>query len=96
MGTGHIFLSHTYDLLGNITSGPLGAYGYTGNTGVSYAEPGAATAVASRTLTYDNNGNLTSLGTNTYPGTIATASPNLETASQVRVTAMMTRICASG
>jgi YD repeat-containing protein len=31
-----------------------------------YANPDAATAVASKTLTCDNNGNLTALGTTTY------------------------------
>jgi hypothetical protein len=37
-----------------------------GNTGTAYANPDAATAVASKTLTYDNNGNLTAIGTSTY------------------------------
>ena len=32
----------------------------------SYADPDAPTAVASKTLTYDNNGNLTALGTSTF------------------------------
>jgi uncharacterized protein RhaS with RHS repeats len=36
------------------------------NSGTSYANPDAATVVASKTLTYDNNGNLTAIGTSTY------------------------------
>jgi RHS repeat-associated protein len=36
------------------------------NSGTSYANPDAATAVASKTLTYDNNGNLTAIGTSTF------------------------------
>jgi YD repeat-containing protein len=55
-----------YDLLGNITSGPLGSYGYAGSTGSNYADPDAPTTVASKSLTCDNNGNLTALGTSTY------------------------------
>ena len=58
--------TYAYDLLGNITSGLLGSYAYAGSGGSSYANPDAATAVALKTLTYDNNGNLTALGTSTY------------------------------
>jgi RHS repeat-associated protein len=58
--------TYAYDLLGNITSGPLGSYGYAGNTGSNYANPDAVTSLATKTLTYDNNGNLTALGTTTY------------------------------
>lgn len=36
------------------------------NSGTSYADPDAPTTIASKTLTYDNNGNLTALGTTTY------------------------------
>jgi hypothetical protein len=41
------------------------AHGY-GLSDSNYANPDAPTAVASKTLTYDNNGNLTALGTSTY------------------------------
>jgi RHS repeat-associated protein len=58
--------TYAYDALGNITSGPLGSYSYAGSGGSSYANPDAATAVASKNLTYDNNGNLTAIGSTTY------------------------------
>jgi len=58
--------TYAYDALGNITSGPLGAYAYTGNTGSNYADPDAPTAVGSTTLSYDQNGNLTSEGPTSY------------------------------
>lgn len=41
--------TYTYDALGNITSGPLGAYSYAGNTGSNYANPDAVTSIASST-----------------------------------------------
>ena len=58
--------TYTYDVLGNITSGPLGAYAYTGNTGSNYANPDAVTSIGSTTMAYDQNGNLKSEATSTY------------------------------
>ncbi len=58
--------TYTYDVLGNILSGPLGNYTYGGSSGSSYADPDAVTAIGSTTLTYDKNGNLTAEGTTTY------------------------------
>jgi RHS repeat-associated protein len=59
--------NYSYDLLGNlITKTGQGAYIYAGNTGSSYADPDAATMIGSSTLSYDNNGNLTSSGTHGY------------------------------
>ena len=58
--------SYAYDLFCNITSGPLGSYSYAGSTGSKYADPDSPTTVASKTLSYDNNGNLTAIGTSIY------------------------------
>src|SRR5208283_1837006 len=51
----------TYDALGNILTGPDGAYSYTGNTGSSYANPDAVTQTvlttngSTPTIAYDNS-----------------------------------------
>jgi len=63
--------SYTYDALGNITgvtyNGSTTSYAYAGT---NYANPDAATqmanGIATSTLTYDHNGNLTSTETTTY------------------------------
>ncbi|MCU0660174.1 MAG: putative toxin [Candidatus Pacebacteria bacterium] len=55
--------SFAYDALGNLLSGPAGAYVYAGT---GYANPHAATKINSITRTYDNDGNLTSDGTFTH------------------------------
>lgn len=64
-----------YNAIGDMTSGPAGSYTYGGSTGTNYANPHAATAIASSTLTYDNDGNQTSDGTLTntwnYKGQLA-------------------------
>lgn len=72
-------ISYTYDFIGNITSRSekIGTtptitynYLYQGNQGSSYANPHAITSISDGTTTvaylYDNNGNLTSAGTQTY------------------------------
>lgn len=38
--------TYSYNVLGNILSGPLGTYSYTGDSGGSYANPHALTAIA--------------------------------------------------
>lgn len=59
--------SFAYNAIGNLTTkGDSGTYLYQGNTGTNYANPHAATKVGVVTFTYDNNGNLTNDGTNTY------------------------------
>jgi hypothetical protein len=59
--------NYSYDVLGNLLSKTgEGNYAYAGNTGSSYADPDAATMIGSSTLSYDNNGNLTSSGTHGY------------------------------
>ncbi len=59
--------TYSYDAVGNITNkSDQGTYLYEGNTGSLYANPHAATSIASTTLTYDMNGNLTALGPYAY------------------------------
>ncbi len=59
--------NYAYDALGNITNkSDLGAYSYTGNTGVSYANPHAVTDINGTTYSYDKNGNLLSDSTWTH------------------------------
>ncbi len=63
--------SYTYNPLGGIaTSSDRGGYYYQGNIGTNYANPHAPTSIvyglATSTLAYDNNGNLTSDGTYNY------------------------------
>ncbi|MDQ7814929.1 MAG: DUF2341 domain-containing protein [Patescibacteria group bacterium] len=50
--------SFSYDAIGNLTSSELGEYTYAGNTGSLFANPSAATAIGSLSLSYDENGNL--------------------------------------
>ncbi len=57
-GTPTYAQTFTYDPIGNIASGPLGAYSYTGSSGTSYANPHAVTSAGTVTYTYDNDGNL--------------------------------------
>ena len=59
----------SYDALGNLLTGPAGTYLYQGNTGSSFANPDAVTSLvnsATTTFSYDNNGNLTAVGTTTF------------------------------
>ena len=58
--------AYVYDAIGNIISGPAGAYIYAGNQGSSYANPHAATSINGVAYVYDNNGNLLSDGIRTY------------------------------
>jgi RHS repeat-associated protein len=51
-----------YDALGNITSGPLGTYSYSG---ANNADRDAVTSVGTTTFAYDLNGNLTSFASTT-------------------------------
>ena len=60
VGNGAFNQTYTYDSLGNITSGPLGSYLYTGNTGSNYANPDAVTA-------------LTTFSTSTMAGGVSTS-----------------------
>jgi len=56
--------TYSYNAIGNITAKTgQGTYSYEGNTGTNYANPHAVTSIGSTTLTYDNNGNLLSKGT---------------------------------
>lgn len=48
---------YTYNAIGNMMTSDWGFHGYNGNTGVSYANPHAATSVSSITFAYDKNGN---------------------------------------
>jgi RHS repeat-associated protein len=64
--TSNYVQNFTYGPTGNILSGPLGAYSYAGNIGTNYANPHAATTIATSTLSYDQNGNLTNDGTLAY------------------------------
>jgi RHS repeat-associated protein len=65
----HVF---AYTAIGNLASSTTagGPYAYAGNTGSLYANPHAATTIATTSLTYDQNGNTTAvgsaLGTTTY------------------------------
>ncbi|WKZ26179.1 MAG: FG-GAP-like repeat-containing protein [Candidatus Paceibacterota bacterium] len=59
--------AYTYSNIGNITSkSDQGNYLYEGNQGSNYANPHAVTSIASNTLTYDKNGNLTALGQSSF------------------------------
>jgi hypothetical protein len=59
--------TYAYDKLGNITyKSDQGYYGYYGDTGSLYSNPHAVSDIASTTLSYDNNGNLTHNGTDAY------------------------------
>lgn len=54
---------YSYNAIGNITyKSDQGSYLYQGDIGGSYANPHAVTSVNGVTYTYDNNGNLTSIG----------------------------------
>ena len=56
--------SYTYNSIGNLTTkSDVGSYTYAGT---NYANPHAATTINGVTYGYDNNGNLTSVGSNTY------------------------------
>jgi RHS repeat-associated protein len=52
--------TYAYDTIGNIVSGPAGAYLYLGSTGGSYANPHAVTSIAGGAVAYDNDGNILS------------------------------------
>jgi RHS repeat-associated protein len=59
--------TYAYSPVGNISyKSDVGSYLYTGHTGGSTANPHAATDIASSTLSYDDNGNLTSYLGTTY------------------------------
>ncbi len=59
--------AYTYNSLGNLlTKTGQGSYIYAGNTASLYANPHAPTSINSVSHTYDQNGNLTNKGTNTY------------------------------
>jgi RHS repeat-associated protein len=54
--------TYTYDILGNITNkSDLGDYSYASSSTPGYANPDAAITIATSTLAYDNNGNVTSV-----------------------------------
>jgi RHS repeat-associated protein len=55
--------TYVYNAIGNITSGPVGAYVYGGSGGSLYANPHAATSINSVTNTYDKDGNVLTDGT---------------------------------
>ena len=55
--------NYVYNAIGDITSGPVGAYVYNGSTGTNYANPHAATSINSVTNTYDKDGNVLTDGT---------------------------------
>jgi len=56
--------TYSYNSIGNILSkSDQGSYTYAET---SYANPHAVTAIGGTSLAYDNNGNLTSFGTNSY------------------------------
>ncbi len=48
----------TYDPVGNILTGPEGAYQYLGHNGSNYANPHAVTSIGGSSITYDKNGNM--------------------------------------
>lgn len=52
--------NYTYDAIGNITNGPVGAYVYNGISASNWANPHAATSIAGTILTYDKSGNMLS------------------------------------
>ena len=55
--------TYAYSRIGNLASSTgLGGYTYGGTSAGNYANPHAVTRVASKTYTYDHNGNLTSNG----------------------------------
>ncbi|MFA5933696.1 MAG: FG-GAP-like repeat-containing protein [Candidatus Paceibacterota bacterium] len=60
--------AYTYDALGNILTGPAGAYLYQGSTGTSKANSHAVTSINGAVITYDNDGNVLTSGalTNTW------------------------------
>ena len=56
--------SYTYNSIGNLTTkSDIGSYTYAGT---NYANPHAPTTINGVTYAYDNNGNLTTAGSNTY------------------------------
>ena len=56
--------SYTYNAIGNLTTkSDVGSYTYAGT---NYANPHAPTTINGVTYAYDNNGNLTTAGSNTY------------------------------
>jgi RHS repeat-associated protein len=59
--------TYAYDAIGNLLNkSDQGSYFYEGSQGSNYANPYAATAIASSSLSYDNNGNLLSDGSAVY------------------------------
>lgn len=65
-GTGSATSSqaYTYDILGSLlTKSDIGSYTYAGT---GRANPHAVTSLAGTTYTYDNNGNVTSVGNKTF------------------------------
>ncbi|MGB0757464.1 MAG: FG-GAP-like repeat-containing protein [Patescibacteria group bacterium] len=59
--------TYTYNALGNITNkSDIGNYLYQGDQGTSKANPHAATSINGQTITYDDNGNMTSDGTQSF------------------------------
>ena len=65
VASGQSTYTHTYayNAIGDITSGPVGTYSYSGSSGSNWANPHAATSVNSVTNTYDKDGNNTADGT---------------------------------
>lgn len=57
VASGQSTYTHTYayNAIGNITSGPLGTYTYSGS---GYYNPHALTSIGSTNYTYDNSGNM--------------------------------------
>ncbi|MEY2665084.1 MAG: hypothetical protein RLZZ480_189 [Candidatus Parcubacteria bacterium] len=56
--------TYTYNALGNLlTKSNIGSYTYAGT---SYANPHAPTTINGVSYSYDNNGNLTTVGADTY------------------------------
>ncbi len=59
--------TYQYNAIGNITNkSDQGTYSYRGNEGTSYATPHAVTNIGTKTLSYDNNGNILSDGSQTF------------------------------
>ncbi len=63
-GQNEYLQTYTYNAIGDILtkSDISGTYSYAGNSGSSYANPHAATSIGETTLTYDNNGNQLTKG----------------------------------
>ena len=59
--------NYTYNAIGNITNkSDQGSYTYNGHAGTSFANPHAATQIASNYYTYDKNGNVKKTNTWSY------------------------------